>query len=170
MQLTRAADYGVRVMLHLAALPPGTRASRTALAAAAGAPTAFVSKVLQRLARAQLIVAHRGREGGFELALPTDRISLLDIVTALEGPLCLNVCLRPAPGPTCERRSWCSAYLVWAEVQAAMVKLLDDARLDRLAALADTRRSALGMPPLAAVPPLRGRERRARSEGSTHAR
>lgn len=167
MQLTRAADYAVRVMLHLAGVPPGTRASRTALAAAAGAPTAFVSKVLQRLARAQLIVAHRGRQGGFELALPSDQISLLDIVTALEGPLCLNVCLRPGPKPGCDRQVWCSAHLVWAEVQNEMVKLLDSATLDRLVATADTRRRALGMPPLAAIGPLRGR--RTRSETRTHA-
>ncbi len=167
MQLTRAADYAVRVMLHLAALAPGTRESRTALAAAAGAPTAFVSKVLQRLARAQLIVAHRGREGGFELALPSERISLLDIITALEGPLCLNVCLRPGPRLLCDRQPWCSAHLVWAQVQAEMVKLLDGATLDKLTAVADTRRRALGLPPLEAVPQLRGR--RSRVERRPHA-
>lgn len=167
MQLTRAADYAVRVMLHLAALSPGTRASRTALAAAAGAPTAFVSKVLQRLARAQLIVAHRGREGGFELALPSDQISLLDIVTALEGPLCLNVCLRPSPRPLCDRQPWCSAHLIWAQVQAEMVKLLDGATLDKLVAVADTRRRGLGMPPLDAIP--RVRVRRPRTERQPHA-
>ena len=52
MQLTRAADYGVRVMIHLAGLPQDGRVSLPALAEATGAPESFLSKVLQALARA----------------------------------------------------------------------------------------------------------------------
>ena len=55
MQLTRAADYAVRVMIHLAGLPPETRASRAELAEAAECPEQFLSKVLQSLTRAGLV-------------------------------------------------------------------------------------------------------------------
>ena len=47
MHLTRAADYAVRVMIHLATLPPGTRVNRDSLAAASEVCTHFLSKVLQ---------------------------------------------------------------------------------------------------------------------------
>ena len=67
MQLTRAADYAVRVMVHLAAVAPGTRASRTELAGAVDCPEQFLSKVLQSLTRAGLVTSHRGNTGGFEL-------------------------------------------------------------------------------------------------------
>lgn len=93
MQVTRTADYGVRAMMHLAALGGGTRASAAAVAAAADVPPSLMSKILQRLASTQLVVSHRGKEGGFELARPAAQISLLDVLVALEGPLCLNVCL-----------------------------------------------------------------------------
>lgn len=46
MQLTRVADYAVRVMVHMASLPPGVRANRTDLAASVGCPEQFLSKVL----------------------------------------------------------------------------------------------------------------------------
>ena len=69
MQLTRAADYAVRVMIHLASQPEGAVVSKTVLAKASEAPESFLSKILQTLARAGLIQARRGVEGGF-LLLP----------------------------------------------------------------------------------------------------
>ena len=67
MQLTRAADYAVRVMIHLAKLEPGARASRGELAVAAECPEQFLAKVLQSLTHAGLVVSHRGNTGGFEI-------------------------------------------------------------------------------------------------------
>src|SRR3982751_4362238 len=93
MQLTRAADYAVRVMMHMAGLKPGTRTSRSELANAAGCPDQFLSKVLQDLTRAGLVISHRGNTGGFELPPVRGTASVLEVVEAVEGPLRLNVCL-----------------------------------------------------------------------------
>ena len=83
MQITRTADYGVRLMTRLAAATPGTRMTVADLAHESGASVAFTGKILQRLAGARLVVSRRGYEGGFELARSADAISLLDIVSAL---------------------------------------------------------------------------------------
>src|ERR1039457_4791992 len=91
MQLTRAADYAVRVMIHLAGLPPDTRASRAELAVAAECPEQFLSKVLQSLTRARLVVSHRGNTGGFELPNIHRAATLLEVVEAIEGPIRLNI-------------------------------------------------------------------------------
>jgi len=131
MQLTRAADYAVRVMIHLATLPPGTRVNRDSLAAASEVPTHFLSKVLQVLARARLIVAHRGTSGGFALAVPAEQISVLRVVEAVEGPIALNACATNGPG--CSRQGWCPAHLVWLEAQAALTQVLKNASIARLA-------------------------------------
>ncbi len=131
MQLTRAADYGVRVMVHLAGLPKGQRVAITALAAASAAPESFLSKVMQRLVTSRLVNSHRGATGGFELALPASDITMLDVITAVEGPVCLNVCLPNGEG--CDRRAWCAAHHVWAEAQAKMAEILDSATIERLA-------------------------------------
>jgi Rrf2 family protein len=141
MQLTRAADYAVRVMIHLAGLPLGTRVSRDDLAQAAECPEQFLSKVLQGLARSGLIVSHRGNTGGFELAPNRRTASMLDVVEAIEGPLHLNVCT--GLEQACARQAWCPAHLVWAEAQEAMTKVLRAATIDQLA----QRRSPVGMPP-----------------------
>jgi Rrf2 family protein len=122
MQLTRAADYAVRVMIHLAGLPPGTRTSRGELASAAECPEQFLSKVLQNLTRAGLVVSHRGNTGGFELPEARREASLLEVVEAIAGPMRLNVCL--GPDQACSRQSRCPAHRVWAEAQSAMTAVL----------------------------------------------
>jgi Rrf2 family protein len=138
MQITRTADYGVRVMTHLAMLPPGTRLTVAQLAHEGDASIAFTGKILQRLVGARLVVSHRGYEGGFELGRLAHTISLLDIVTALEGPLCLNQCLPGGPG--CERKVWCGAHEVWGTAQAALAAALAAESLERLAATAARKR------------------------------
>jgi Rrf2 family protein len=131
MQLTRAADYAVRVMIHLAGLPSETRVSRSELSTAAECPEQFLCKVLQSLARAGLVISHRGNTGGFELQECHRKASLLDIVEAIEGPLHLNVCLNRDHG--CNRQGWCPAHNVWGEAQQALQKVLRAATIDDLA-------------------------------------
>jgi Rrf2 family protein len=131
MQLTRAADYAVRVMIHLAGLPVGARASRGELASAGEVPEQFVSKVLQVLARAGLITSYRGSAGGFELAREGGQITLLNVVEAVEGPLRLNFCLTSEHA--CGRHPWCAAHLVWGEAQKAMTEVLEAATIAQLA-------------------------------------
>lgn len=131
MQLTRAADYAVRVMVHLAAVAPGTRASRTELAGVVDCPEQFLSKVLQSLTRAGLVTSHRGNTGGFELPLARRSSSVLDIVEAVEGPIRLNVCL--GSSNECLHQARCSAYPVWDEAQRAMTAVLRSATIDDMA-------------------------------------
>jgi Rrf2 family protein len=131
MQLTRAADYAVRVLIHLAGLPTGSRASRSDLAMAADCPEQFLSKVLQNLTHAGLVVSHRGNTGGFELSPERAGASILDVVEAVEGPIRLNVCLGSDRG--CVRQSWCPAHSVWADAQEAMLGVLRSAKITELA-------------------------------------
>jgi Rrf2 family protein len=146
MQLTRAADYAIRVMIHLAGLPPETRASRAELAVASECPEQFLSKVLQSLTRAGLVRSHRGNTGGFELPGIHRAATLLAVVEAIEGPLKLNSCLNS--DRACTRQEWCPAHDVWVDAQAAVAQVLQDATITELAGQAAARKSA----PLVAVP------------------
>jgi Rrf2 family protein len=138
MQLTRAADYAIRVMIHLAGLPPETRASRSELAIAAECPEQFLSKVLQNLSRAGLILSHRGNTGGFELPAIRRSTTLLEVVEAIEGPMRLNVCLYS--DRSCARQEWCPAHDVWGQAQSAVAQVLRGATIAELALKAAVRR------------------------------
>jgi Rrf2 family protein len=132
MQLTRAADYGVRVMMHLATLQPGERALLPALAAATDSPQSFLSKVLQTLAGARMIASRRGKAGGFVLLESGRTATIKTVVEAIDGPISLNPCL--AVGRSCSRVSWCPAHPVWAKAQRSMVDALEERSIAELAA------------------------------------
>ena len=132
MRITRTADYGVRVMTRLAAAPHGTRMTVAELAQESQSTVAFTGKILQRLVGARLVVSHRGFEGGFELARPADSITLLDIVTALDGKLCINECMPEGAG--CDRAPTCAAQRVWLKAQDALAQVLGAESLAQMAA------------------------------------
>src|ERR1022692_174728 len=137
MEITRASDYAVRVMIHLAGLPPGSTVQKSVMSEASAVKEHFLSKVLQRLVRSGLVRSQRGSGGGFGLAVSAACVSLLDVVQAMEGPVRLNQCL--LEGPSCDMKSWCPAHRVWAEAQAAMENILRAASMARLAAEASSR-------------------------------
>lgn len=137
MQLTRAADYGVRVMIQLTAMAGNGRISLPDLAHATGAPESFLSKVLQSLARAGLISSRRGQQGGFHIAPRGAAASMREVIEAVNGVICLNVCL--IPGRSCSRKARCPAHPVWIEAQRAMMEVLSRATIASLAAPAGSR-------------------------------
>lgn len=73
------------------------------------ASPSYMAKLLQRLARAGLVVAHRGRAGGYSLGRPGQSITLWEVVAALHGgdalrtPL-LPICSRCPLSPVCPLR------------------------------------------------------------------
>lgn len=132
MQLTRAADYAVRVMVHLSTLPPRERALLPQLARATGTPESFLSKILQALTRAHLIASHRGQSGGFEILPRGRQATMRHVIEAVDGPIHLNVCL--ISPRSCGRSTWCPAHPVWQRAQQAMLDVLDEATVTQLAA------------------------------------
>jgi len=131
MQLTRAADYAVRVMIHLATPAAEGRVSLPELARAAGAPASFLSKVLQALSRARLISSRRGQMGGFQITPRGRAASMRQVIEAIDGAICLNVCLVSAK--SCRRSSWCPAHPIWVQAQQAMLDVLGNVAVSELA-------------------------------------
>ena len=134
--MTRAADYAVRAIVHLASRPDESRASLGELATGVDVSPAFLSKVLQRLVRAGLLRSRRGKGGGFELSRRVGSVSLLDVLDAFDSVPTLNACL--APGG-CARSASCGAHVVWVEAQRRLHDVLAGASLDRIARLTRAR-------------------------------
>jgi Rrf2 family protein len=153
MQLTRAADYAIRVMIHLASLPDRERALLPGLARATGAPESFLSKVLQSLAHAGLVLSQRGQAGGFQILERGRLASMREVIEAVDGPLSLNTCL--VSNISCSRQKWCPAHPVWARAQQAMLDVLSAAVV---ADLAQTAPQALGPEPATPFPILKAIE------------
>ena len=79
--------YGLRCLVTLARHGVGEQLSISDIAEMEGLSIPYTSKVLSALRQADLVVAARGRSGGFSIARDPKEIKLYDIITALGGPI-----------------------------------------------------------------------------------
>lgn len=86
MHLSARADYAVRAMVEIA-VADGQPVRREHIATAQHIPTKFLGNILQQLRTAGLVRTHRGVDGGYLLAARPDRITLADVIRAVDGPL-----------------------------------------------------------------------------------
>src|SRR5262245_10368019 len=84
--MTDGVEWALHCCLNLALLEPGTAATAARLAAFHDLPAAYLNKHLQALVRAGIASSTRGRGGGFQLAKQPSKISVLDVVVAVDGP------------------------------------------------------------------------------------
>lgn len=129
MELTKKADYALRLMVEIAA---STEFSLTTsdVAGREEIPYQFLRKVAQRLVGAGLLTSSRGGGGGLSLAHPAHTISLLEIVRAVEEPSLSKCLIDPA---ACTRRSRCVIYPVWRGLQRDLERAMDGVLLSDLA-------------------------------------
>jgi Rrf2 family protein len=85
VKLSQGVEWGLHCCTVLALIPPGQTLPATRLAEFHEVPPAYLAKHLQALARAGVIAADPGPRGGYRLARPAERISLLDVVLAVDG-------------------------------------------------------------------------------------
>jgi Rrf2 family protein len=130
MEISRRTDYGVRVILDLAALPDGARASTHEIAERQNIPSPFLAKIISQLSLSGLVTTYRGAGGGVMLARPASNISLLHVLEALDGPLRLNRCVIQ-PG-LCPRDGHCPVHDIWARAQSELTHLLSSTYFDEL--------------------------------------
>jgi Rrf2 family protein len=121
MNITRETDYAVRCVLYLAKHSDAI-AIVDDIAAEMDIPKSFLAKILQKLAKAGIVKSTRGVRGGFRLAMDPSGISLLRVIEAIQGPLCLNICL--IDEKHCRRTSFCSVHPAWIEIQKTVEKEL----------------------------------------------
>ena len=96
--------YGMAVMVALARHEPARPAGIEEIASAQDLPRSFVAKILQKLVRGGLVTSSRGRQRGYTLAVPAERITVRDILEVTEGADFFHRCMfrrRCGDEPTC---------------------------------------------------------------------
>jgi Rrf2 family protein len=104
--------------------------NRKTITAAQGISKAYLENILTALREKKLIRTMRGANGGFILQTPPSRISVLQIVNALEGSIAPVDCLEDAS--ICERSGSCPARKVWQKLFDAQKKALSEITLQEV--------------------------------------
>lgn len=130
LRMSKLADYGTVVMTYMAQAPEKVHSAHDiASHVRVGLPT--VSKILKILARQELLVSVRGSRGGYTLARPAHKISIAEIIDAMEGPVALTEC-SSSPG-LCVQESSCSIRSNWQKINRAVRRALETMSLAEMA-------------------------------------
>ena len=92
MIYSRGCEYAIRALAYMANQSDTRFVSAKEIGKKEGVPTFFLAKTLQKLAKAGVLRSFKGPTGGFGLARPPKRITLYDIVEAIDGTSDLNRC------------------------------------------------------------------------------
>lgn len=126
LRVSKLTDYATVVMTCLAAAGDGV-VSAQALAERARLEGPTVSKLLKQLAQAGLVASSRGINGGYRLARDAGRITIADIVTAIEGPIGMTEC--SAHAGLCHHEPHCGVRMNWRRINQAIAGALEGVTL-----------------------------------------
>lgn len=116
IKLSRFADYAVVILSQLAQAKD-TRLAASDIAAKANLPEPTVAKILKSLTKGKVLSSTRGVNGGYGLARTAERITVADIITAMDGPISLTDCADNSP---CVLEGHCSMHGRWGRVNLAI--------------------------------------------------
>lgn len=121
MQLTRYTDYGLRILMYLAAAPEGQSASISEVCDTFDISRNHVNKIVHQLGKEGFIITQRGKGGGFRLARAPEQIGIGDVVRKLEANLQPVDCQQPS---ACVLLPSCQLKLILNDaIQAFMAEL-----------------------------------------------
>ena len=126
LRVSKLTDYATVVMACLAAEGDGVMSAQ-ALAERARLEVPTVSKLLKQLAQAGLVASSRGINGGYRLAHAPARITIADIVTAMEGPIGMTEC--SAHAGLCDHEPHCGVRVNWQRINQAIAGALANVTL-----------------------------------------
>lgn len=123
MRLTSFTDFGLRALMRLAGEPARVFTTEE-IAREFGISRSHLTKVVQDLAAAGIVVTQRGARGGFMLARPPGAITVGEVVRHLEARHALVECFR-SDGGACVLTPRCSLKGPLARAAEAFLKELD---------------------------------------------
>lgn len=122
MQLiTRDTDYAIRALCYMATKKEKIIAAE--LVKELKIPKAFLRKILQLLNKSKVLISIKGLKGGFVLALPPEKIFIIDIVKIFQGNLELSQCLFKKK--VCPNKSGCFLRGQIIDIQNYAIKKLE---------------------------------------------
>jgi Rrf2 family protein len=86
VRVSAKVDYAVRALAELAVAGPGPVKGEV-IAAAQDIPLNFLENILRDLRRAGMVASQRGAVGGYRLAVAPEKVTIADVVRAVEGAL-----------------------------------------------------------------------------------
>ena len=125
MRITTKGRYGIRAVVALAASADGKPVAISKIAREQDISPEFLEQIFFRLKKSGLIHSLRGPRGGFILNREAGKISLREILEAVEESVAPAPCAEAGTDFVCERESDCPTHPMWAELSKIIQAYLD---------------------------------------------
>ncbi|GET30443.1 Rrf2 family transcriptional regulator [Prolixibacter sp. SD074] len=140
MMLSKTCKYAVRSVIYMAAnYNENQKCGIKVLAEELQIPAPFLSKILQKLARFNVLVSNKGPNGGFALAAPPDKISLYRVVEIIDGKELFESCA--LSDDTCDGRREashvCALHDSYSDIRKQLILTFKEKMISDLLSEAD---------------------------------
>jgi FeS assembly SUF system regulator len=129
LRISKMTDYAILLMAELTRQGETLSAHVLADRIRVEAPTA--SKALKLLAGAGLLSSYRGANGGYRVTRPASRISVAEIIAAIEGPIAMTEC--SVEVGLCHQEDSCHLRSNWQRISVAVSRALEEVSLAEMA-------------------------------------
>lgn len=131
MKLSTRGRYAVTAMLDLALHQHQRPVTLADIALCQDISLSYLEQLFARLRRAGLVEGVRGPGGGYRLGRPIDRITVADIITAVDEPLDTTRC---GGHQNCYHGDRCLTHELWSELNEHIAEFLNGVTLASLIA------------------------------------
>ena len=128
---SRQCEYALQAVMYIALKPQGEMTSIKELTQKLDTPYHFLGKILQNLTHKGLLKSLKGPSGGFTLAVPAEKINLLQIIETIDGDGFAQGCILGFP--ECSQTSPCALHEQWGPFRELITIMLRNRSIAEMA-------------------------------------
>jgi Rrf2 family protein len=135
MKVSNKSEHAIHAMLYIAAQKDRVCTIRE-VAEQESIPREYLAKILRELTDKGFLKSFRGIEGGYKMAKAPQRVSFLNIIEAMDGPLSIISCASDTHAKRGKpRRKYCRGQIFWLPLQDKLKDALGHVTLDQAQSL-----------------------------------
>lgn len=133
MKISTKGRYGLRAVIDIAIHGESDPVSLSDIAIRQNLSMSYLEQLIAKLKKANIVTSVRGAKGGYSLAAPQDKISVGDILRALEGDLSPVNCSEVTEnGEPCKESEQCITKVVWRRISESINSAVNNLMLSDL--------------------------------------
>lgn len=137
MKLSTKGRYGLRAVVDIGMNGQEEAVSLSSVSERQGISISYLEQLISRLKKAGIVTSSRGARGGYVLGRDADKISVGEILRALEGDLNPVDCAEILGGQSgCKVADTCVTKYVWKRISDSINHVVDTLMLSELLEIA----------------------------------
>ena len=130
MKLTTKTRYALRALIDLGSNSDGSPVQIKDISKRQGISESYLENIFTRLREYNILGANKGKKGGFFIKKAPSKITILDIVNAIDEDYTLVKCVKDPQ--SCPRSKTCISRLAWVKMSNELEKILSGISLKNL--------------------------------------